>query len=84
MDSSPPGPLTFERALGASLEPTLELVDRDQPPTSSPNDTQLVHDVLFEEVDADTEGRGRLALRKRQSTARSRISTLTLFFDRLS
>lgn len=45
---------------------------------------QLVHDVLLQEVDADTKGVGRLALGKRQTDERSRISPLTLLLDRLT
>jgi hypothetical protein len=84
VDSSPLVALTFECPHGVLLEPTLEFVDRDQSPTASSHHTQLVHDVRLQEVDTDAKGLGRLALGKRQSTERSRISSLTLVFDRLS
>jgi hypothetical protein len=46
---------------------TLKLTDRDQATTATTHDAQHVHDVLLEEVDADTQGVGRFALRERKA-----------------
>ena len=43
-------------------EPALQLGDRDQDPAPDPDDAKLGEDVVFEEVNADAERLGRLAL----------------------
>jgi hypothetical protein len=66
-----------------SAQAIARLVDRDQPSTTPAHDTQLVHDVLLQEVDTDAKSVGRLALGKRKTTERSRFSPFTLVLDRL-
>jgi hypothetical protein len=44
---------------GAPIQPSSELIDGDESPASTANDSKFMHDVLFEEVHADSErGRG--------------------------
>lgn len=63
--SSPWAAVGVERAHRVLLEPALELANRDQTPAPATHYAQLVHDVDFEEVDADPQGFGRLALGER-------------------
>lgn len=69
MDHSPSGAAPSRHGKsGVLLEPRLQHTDRNQPPASAADDAQLGHHVLFQEVDADTEGVSRLALRERETT----------------
>ena len=70
--------MPVEHAHRVLLEPALELSNRDQSSSTAANNPQLVHDVVLEEVDADAQGVGRLALRKRETTERSSDSSLVL------
>jgi hypothetical protein len=49
-----------ERPLSALLEPVGELRDRDQSASAAAHDTQLVRDMLLEEVGANAERLRRL------------------------
>ena len=55
-----------KREARALIEPALELPDGDESTSSAPDDAQLVHNVLLEEVDADTESLRSLSLRESQ------------------
>src|SRR5436190_17982239 len=70
----------LERERRVRVQPALELADRDQSATATTHHAQLVHDVLLEEVDAETQGVGRLALGEceatKQASARLRCVVL--------
>ncbi len=59
----------FDRASHrrGSVEPALELSERDQEPTTATNDPELSHDVLVEEVAADPEHLGCLVWAHRET-----------------
>ena len=62
-----PWTIATKRTVSVGLHPATELGDRDQPSATTPNDPELVHDVFFEEVDADAERLRRFALRHREA-----------------
>ena len=74
----------LEHLMGPLLEPALEFADRDQPTAPTADDAQLVHDVLLEEVDADTQGVGRLGLGQRETADRGIRTICTLISNRLA
>jgi hypothetical protein len=48
---------TWRKNMGCALvKPSLKLPHRNQPPSAAADDPELVHHVLLEEVDADTQG----------------------------
>ena len=71
----------LDRERGVGLQPGLQLSDRDQPASTTTHHAQLVHDVLLEEVDADAQGIGRLALRQRQAAQRSHARLRSVVLD---
>src|ERR1035441_2844493 len=58
--------LATKGTVGVGLHPAAQLGDRDQPPAAAPDDPQLVHHMLLEEVDADPERLRGLDLRHSQ------------------